>query len=448
MTKKILLSLATFCFAIAGFSQDRGQLENERKAIQKELSEIQGLYNKVKGQSKKTLGELSVLNRKINLQEQYIGNINREIKTITDDIYLSNIEIYRLQKQLDTLKAQYAKTVVYAYKNRSNYDYLNFIFSSSNFNDAVRRIAYLKSYRAYRQNQMGVIRETQQLIAERQKQQLARKDQKSKAITTHAKEVQVLAVQRKEKDLVVSDLRSKEKDLKTQIAAKKKKDRDLNNAITAIVRREIEAAKAKAKAEEDAKRKAEEAVVKTAPKTTPNKSSPDEPVTPAVNTTTSTPGASRTAVKKPSSYLDLNAKDVALNNKFELNKGKLPWPVDNGVVTMSFGNNKIDNTLLTFDNPGITIATPSSGVAVKTIFDGEVSGVYNLGDGMAVTVRHGKYFTTYSNLSSVSVSKGTQVKTGQVLGKAGRDDEGVGGQVDLILMMEIRNIDPKPWLRR
>jgi len=258
----------------------------------------------------------------------------------------------------------------------------------------------------------------------------------------------VLAVQRKEKDLVVSDLRSKEKDLKTQIAAKKKKDRDLNNAITAIVRREIEAAKAKAKAEEDAKRKAEEAVVKTAPKTTPNKSSPDEPVTPAVNTTTSTPGASRTAVKKPSSYLDLNAKDVALNNKFELNKGKLPWPVDNGVVTMSFGNNKIDNTLLTFDNPGITIATPSSGVAVKTIFDGEVSGVYNLGDGMAVTVRHGKYFTTYSNLSSVSVSKGTQVKTGQVLGKAGRDDEGVGGQVDLILMMEIRNIDPKPWLRR
>jgi murein DD-endopeptidase MepM/ murein hydrolase activator NlpD len=202
------------------------------------------------------------------------------------------------------------------------------------------------------------------------------------------------------------------------------------------------------KAEEDAKRKAEEAVVKTAPKPTPNNSSPDEPVTPAVNTTTSTPGASRTAVKKPSSYLDLNAKDVALNNKFELNKGKLPWPVDNGVVTMNFGNNKIDNTLLTFDNPGITIATPSSGVAVKTIFDGEVSGVYNLGDGMAITVRHGKYFTTYSNLSSVSVSKGTQVKTGQVIGKAGKDDEGVGGQVDLILMMEIRNIDPKPWLRR
>ena len=153
-------------------------------------------------------------------------------------------------------------------------------------------------------------------------------------------------------------------------------------------------------------------------------------------------------MKKPDSYLDLNAGDVALNNKFELNKGKLPWPVDNGVVTMHFGNNKIDNTLLTFDNPGITIATPSPGNTVKAIFDGEVGGVYNLGDGMAVTIRHGKYFTTYSNLASVSVSKGAKVQTGQAIGKTGRDDEGIGGQLDLILMIETRNVDPKPWLRR
>ena len=462
--KKTLFTLAAIVLLSFGsFSQEKDQLENERKAIQKELAEIQGMYNKIKGQSKKTLGELSVLNRKLNLQEQYIGNINKEIRSITDDIYLSNLEIYRLQKQLDTLKSQYAKTVVFAYKNRSNYDYLNFIFSSNSFNDAVKRIAYLKNYRAYRQNQMGVIRETQQLIAERQKQQLARKEQKSKAITTHAQEVQVLAVQKKEVSEVVNSLRSKEKDLKNQIAAKKKKDRDLNNAITAIVRREIAAAKAKAKAEEDARRKADEAarrkadeaVVKTAPKTTPggNNAEEKDPVTAVVNTGTegtesNVNTTSRSAVKKPSSYLDLNANDVALNNKFELNKGKLPWPVDNGVVIMHFGNNKIDNTLLTFDNPGITIATPSQGVAVKAIFDGEVSGVYNLGDGMAVTIRHGKYLTTYSNLSSVTVNKGDKVRTGQGIGKAGRDDEGLGGQVDLILMMEVRNIDPKPWLRR
>jgi septal ring factor EnvC (AmiA/AmiB activator) len=451
MTKKIFLPLLFMLISAVTVTaqpvQDKSQLENERKAIQRELNEIQGLYNKVKGQTRQTLSQLNMLNRKINLQEQYIGSINKEIRNITDDIYLSNLEIYRLQKQLDTLKAQYARTVVYAYKNRSSYDYLNFIFSSNNFNDAVRRIAYLKSYRAYREKQVNVIRQTQHLIAERQKQQIARKSQKSKAIQSHTKEVQVLAVQRKEKDQVVSQLKSKEKDLKKEIAAKKKKDRDLQNAITAIVRKEIEAAKAKAKAEADALRKAEEAKIAANKPVTTTSTTTTSENNGSTTSTTAVP-ASRTSTSRPESYLDLNARDVALNNKFELNKGKLPWPVDNGVVTLNFGNNKIDNTLLTFDNPGITIATPSSGVAVKAIFDGEVSGIYNLGDGMAVTIRHGKYFTTYSNLASVSVSKGATVKTGQAIGKAGKDDSGTGGQVDLILMIETRNVDPKPWLRR
>ena len=82
------------------------------------------------------------------------------------------------------------------------------------------------------------------------------------------------------------------------------------------------------------------------------------------------------------------------------------------------------------------------------MFDGEVVGVYNLGDGMAVTVRHGKYFTTYSNLTGVSVSKNTIVKTGQQIGRSGKDDDGSGGQIDFILMIETRNVDPRPWLRR
>jgi septal ring factor EnvC (AmiA/AmiB activator) len=448
MKKRFFYLLASILVASGAYAQqDKSELEKERKDIQREISELQGMYDKAKGQTRKTLGQLNLINRKINLQEQYIGSINREIRNIEDNIYLSNLEIYRLQRQVDTLKAQYAKTVVYAYKNRSDYDYLNFIFSANSFNDAVRRINYLKSYRAYREKQVSVILETQQLISQRQKQQLVRKDQKGQAITNHTKQVQELAVQKKERDQEFSNAKSQEKDLKNQIAAKKKKDRDLQNAITAIVRREIEAAKAKAKAEAEAKKAADDAAAKAnAPRTNPTTSTTSGNTNNATTSTT-TPTARGTS-NKPTSYLDLNANDVALNNKFELNRGKLPWPVDNGVVTLNFGKNKIDNTLLTFDNPGITIATPSSGVTVKTIFDGEVSGVYNLGDGMAVTVRHGKYFTTYSNLSSVSVSKGTQVKTGQALGKAGRGEDGSGGQVDLILMIETRNVDPKPWLRR
>lgn len=452
MRKKIFFSLLFLGFAgivTAQPPQDKSQLEKERKEIQKELSEIQSQYNKVKGQTKQTLGQLNILKRKISLQEQYIGSINKEIKGIDDDIYLSNVEIYRLQKQLDTLKSQYAKTVVYAYKNRSNYDYLNFIFSANSFNDAIRRISYLKSYRAYREKQVGTILETQQLIAQRKQQQLGRKQQKNVALDNQTKQVQELAVQKKEKDVIVTQLKSKEKDLSKQIAAKKKKDRDLQNAITAIVRREIEAAKkeaeAKAKADADAKKKADDLAKKNKPVESP--ATTKTGTTPATNPATTTAKRNEPA-KKPDSYLNFNATDVALNNKFELNKAKLPWPVDNGIVTLNFGNNKIDNTLLTFDNPGLTISTPSSGVPVKAVFDGEVSGVYNLGDGMAITIRHGKYFTTYSNLSSVSVSKGAAVKTGQQIGKAGKDDDGSGGQIDFILMIETRNVDPKPWLRR
>lgn len=454
MRKKIFLQL----LLLSGFAgivtaqplQDKSQLERERKEIQKELSEIQGMYNKVKGQTKLTLGQLNVLNRKIGLQEQYIGSINKELKGIDDDIYLSNLEIYRLQKQLDTLKLQYAKTVVYAYKNRSNYDYLNFIFSANSFNDAIRRVSYLKSYRAYREKQVGIILQTQELIANRKQQQLGRKQQKNSALGNQTKQVQELAVQRKEKDVIVTQLKSKEKDLSKEIATKKKKDRDLKNAITAIVRREIEAAKkeaeANAKADADVRKKADDLAKKNKPAENPATTKPG--TNPTTNPTVATTPKRNEPTKKPDSYLNFNATDVALNKEFALNRAKLPWPVDNGVVTMNFGNNKIDNTLLTFDNPGITISTPSAGVAVKAVFDGEISGVYNLGDGMAITIRHGKYFTTYSNLTSVSVGKGAAVKTGQQIGKAGKDDDGNGGQIDFILMIETRNVDPKPWLRR
>lgn len=433
--------------------QDKSQLEKERQELQRELKEIQSTYNQVKGQKNKTLGQLTVLNKKINLQEQYINSINKELKAIDDDVYLSNLEIYRLQKQLDTLKAQYARTVVYAYKNRSNYDYLNFIFSANSFNDAIKRVTYLKSYRTYREKQVATILETQQLIAQRKQQQLGRKNQKNVALDNQTKQVQELAVQKKEKDAVVSQLKSKEKELQGQIATKKKRDRDLQNAITAIVRREIEAAKAKAKAEAearakadaDAKKKADDIAKKNNPVVT-------NPATPVPKTTTPVVTTSATKrndpAKKPDSYLDLNAKDVALNTSFQANKARLPWPVDNGIVTLRFGNNQIENTKLTFDNPGITISTPSAGVAVKAVFEGEVVGVYNLGDGMAVTIRHGKYFTTYSNLTGVSVAKGTMVKTGQPIGRAGKDDDGSGGQIDFILMIESKNVDPSPWLRR
>lgn len=424
--------LLFFLFLLIGLGawaqpvNEKAALEQERKEIQKELNEIQQLFDQVKSQKKQTLGQLNLLNRKIQLQEKYLNSINREIHNLEDNIYLSELEIYRLNKQLDTLKVQYARSVVYAYRYRSNYDYINFIFSASNFNDALKRMDYLRSYRAYREKQVANIEEHQELIAARQREQKTRKDEKSQVLVVQAKKVDELAQERKQKDAVMNQLKSKEREFQKQIAAKKKRDKELLASINAIVKREIEAARAKAKA--------------NAPKGGDTK--------PEDKGTAGGGGSKRSEPTTKPTYLDLTARDVELNSGFQNNRGRLPWPVDNGVVTSNFGLNKIENTLLTFDNPGISISTPNTGMPVKAIFDGDVIGVFNLGDGMAVTVRHGKYFTTYSNLTSVSVSKGSSVKTGQSIGKTGRNDEGDGGQIDLILMMETKNIDPKPWLRR
>jgi murein hydrolase activator len=423
--KKLLILFVCFLSVLSVFAQDKDKLERERQALQNELKEIQSQYNKLKGKTKVSLGQLSVLQQKMNVQNKYISNINREIRSLNDEIYLNALEIRRLQAELDTLKAQYARSVVYAYKNKSSYSYLNFIFSANDFNDGIKRASYLKSYRAYRQQQVANILEKKKQIEDRKDELLGKQTQKKSALQNQTKQMTELSEQKKEKDAVVAKLKSQEKSLSKEIAAKKKRDNQLKNQIAAIVRREIEAAKKEAAARAEAERKKN---ADANPNASTNVTEPKKPAT------------------KPKSYLDLNASDVKLNASFEKNKASLPWPVDNGVVTIPFGTSRVGG--LSFDNPGITISTPSAGGPVKAIFNGEVSAVSNLGDGMMVMIRHGKYFTVYSNMSSVSVSKGQVVTTGQVIGRTASADDGSGGQLDLILMIESKNVNPTPWLRR
>jgi len=430
---------AGFLYAQSG-SSEKEQLEQERREIQNELKEIQEMYNKVKGQTKQSLGQLNMLSRKMKLQERYISSINRELRMIDDDLYRSNLEIYRLQRQLDTLKSEYARTIVYAYKNRSSFDYVNFIFSATSFNDAVRRVAYLKSYRAYREKQVTTINETQQLIAKRQQQQLGRKQQKSVALQSQTKEKNELADQKKEKDQVVTKLKSQSNDLKREIALKKKRDRDLNNAIAAIIRREIEAAKKKESARLAAEKKEKDRIAAEKK----SESAENNPVSSPVVT----PTKPEAAEKKITSYLEMNDRDVKLGADFSNNKGKLPWPVDKSVVLIPFGRYKVDGfDNIVDDNPGLTIGT-QAGSPVKAVFTGEVIGIHNYGEAAAVIIRHGKYITSYSNLSAVNVTKGAIVSTGFVIGRAGEADDGSGGQINFMLMIENKNVNPALWLRR
>ena len=428
-----LLIVALFFFSVQicyGQSQDKTNMEKERQEIQQEIRELQSSLSKVKGQTKANLAKLRMLEQKLELQNRLIGNINKEIRIISDDIYSSNQEITRLQRQLDTLKAEYAKSVVYAYKNKSSYDFLNFIFSASSFNDALKRVSYLKSYRAYRQQQVTNIKETQKLIQDRKQQLLGKQSQKKSALENQQQQVNALVEQKKEKDAVVAKLKSQEKDLAKQMAVKRKRDNILRGQIAAIVRREIERAKKEEEARVAAAKKKEAEA---------NKNSG--------STGSATPAPKTTApAKKRTDYLVLNEGQAKLAANFANNRGSLPWPVDNGVVSIPFGTSKIEG--LSMDNPGITISTPSAGTTVKAVFDGEVSAVSNTGDGMMVMIRHGKYFTVYSNLSSASVSRGDEVRTGQAIGRTAQADDGSGGQLDFMLMVESKNVNPQPWLRR
>ncbi|SHF34938.1 murein hydrolase activator EnvC family protein [Flavisolibacter ginsengisoli] len=430
MQKLLFVFILFFCVH-SGFAQsaDKAKMESERKEIQQEIRDLQNSLSKVKGQTKANLAKLRMLERKLELQDRLIANINKEINIISGDIYTSNLEINRLQKQLDTLKIEYAKSVVYAYKNKSSYDYLNFIFSASSFNDALKRVSYLKAYRSYRQQQVANIEETQKLIQDRKQQLLGKQSQKKSALENQRHEMASLEVQKKEKDAVVSKLKSQEKDLAQQMAIKRKRDKILRGQIAAIVRREIE----KAKKEEEARLAAIRKKEADASKSNASSGTVSAPV-------------KKSAPAKKQDYLVLNEGQAKLAANFASNRGSLPWPVDNGNVSIPFGTSRVEG--LSMDNPGITISTPNAGATVKAVFDGEVSAVSNTGDGMMVMIRHGKYFTVYSNLSSASVSRGDNVRTGQAIGRTAQADDGSGGQLDFMLMIESQNVNPQPWLRR
>jgi len=160
--------------------------------------------------------------------------------------------------------------------------------------------------------------------------------------------------------------------------------------------------------------------------------------TKATKTTTTRP------VKKTESVLVSSEADIALNDNFERNKGSLPWPTD-GFILNHYGTNKYPDGVV-YNNPGVSIGT-QTGASVKAIFDGEITQISYIEDKEVVFIKHGKYFTVYSNLSGASVQKGQQVKTGQLIGKAAMNDDGQG-EVDLILMKEDNNVNPEQWLRR
>ncbi len=429
LTGILLLLVITTRVSAQAPVQNRADLEKERASIQKEIEDVKRSLEETHKNKRETLGQLNLLQRRLKLRESAIRNINAQIDVIQGDMNSSWRDITKLRSELDTLRIQYAQSIVFAYKNRSSYDFLNFIFSSTSFNDAIRRIQYLKSYRAYREERAENIRRTQDMLKAKIDGLKLTRVEKDEALKKQDKERGLLEVEKKEKDAVVNQLQSQEKELKKEMAAKQKQDLRLGGAITAAIKRARDLAiKEAAKKSADAKA-AEKASASTTKTTRPTSS--EEPVAPATLNT----------VKAYNKTVFTSDEDLHLSGNFEKHKHELPWPVS-GTVSMAFGPHEYIKGIK-HNNQGVTIDC-SAGTAVKAVFDGEVQSIFSVGDVQAVMIRHGKYFTTYSNLSTVSVTKGQQVKTSQIIGRVG--DE---AQLEFILSDEKSKVyDPELWLRR
>ncbi len=430
MQRKIVTTLAFLflLFSAAAQQEDKDALQKQREKLKNEIAETERTLAEVRKTAKVNIGGLTLINKKIDLQGNVIDNISGEIKNLNNNIFLSQKEVTKMSHVLDTLKQEYAKSMVYAYKNRSNYDFLNFIFSAGSFNDAIKRIAYLKSYRSYREMQAENILRTQQMLEDRIKVLSVSKNTKNIVLNERDKELSALEKQQQEKQLIVTKIKGQQKELTAQVNAKRKQDAKLKNMISAMIRREIEIARAES-ARKEKERLA--ALKKNGPVTNNN----------TVSTTTKT---TKPAVERKPSILVTSDADRALDASFERNRGSLPWPVS-GYIIAHFGRIELPGGI-DYENPGVTIGA-KVGEAVKAVFDGEVTLVSYIEDNQAVFLKHGKYFSVYSNLGSANVKKGDVVKTGQVIGKAGANDEGQG-QVDFILMKESNNINPEQWLRK
>ncbi|MEY3159720.1 MAG: hypothetical protein RLZZ49_1200, partial [Bacteroidota bacterium] len=405
--------------------QTRDELEKKRKEIQQEIQELQRAQSEISKDKKAGLSQLKLIERKLRSRYAVIENLNDEMKMIDNTIFNDNREIYRLQRELDTLKKQYARTIEYAYKNRSSYDMMNFIFSATSFNDAVRRVNYLKTYRQYRDEQVGNINRTQKELSVKINTLTKDKKDKGKVLLEQNMQKELLESEKKEKNQFVTKLKSREKEIEKEMAAKRKIERSLQSSIAAIVKREIEAARRKA--EEDAKKAAAVAVKPVESKPAAASSNAAPVATRKVNVLENTPEVTRVSVG------------------FENNRGNLPWPVEKATVTAGFGRQKIEGTSIIEDNIGLTIQTVP-GSNVKAVFDGTVATVYDVAGSQTITIKHGKYFTTYYNLSSVNVSKGSVVKMGQPIGKAAQNDDG-DGEIIFVVNVESKFVDPEDWLK-
>ena len=441
ITGLLLFILLSVCAAAqqktVEIQYSKEQLQAKRKEIMDAINETQQQLDALKNDKKATMGQLRALQNKLAQRQNLIANINDEMQDIDNTIRSSSKEVDNLKQKLEQLKIRYAQSIRYAYETRSSYDMLAFLFSSTDFNDAMRRMKYLKKFRDFRKQQVEQIRTTQNQLQHKIGSLNAEKAQKDELLNSQQQQKQVLLQETNQTNQVMQDLKGKESDLLKKIEANKKTAAKVNKLINNIIEREI--AKATKAAEEEDRRN-DAAEKKAAASATSSGSNDNNPPKVLVHSKS----------KSDSQPLLLTPTDVALSSNFEGNKGKLYWPVEKGYISDHFGTHPHPiETKVMIDNAGVDIQT-SPGATVKAVFEGTVKSITVLGGVKMVLIQHGNYFTVYNNLQSTSVSPLQHVSTNQPIGVVANDDNGeptVNFQIWKVIGKKgSTKLNPETWL--
>ncbi len=402
--------------AIQAFAQSSSDLKKQREQLTQQLEKLNRDFEETSKNKKTTLKQLTLLKAQISLREEKIKNINSGIRLLDSQISDNTNEVHNLQSQLEQLKKEYAAMVLFAFRNQSAYNKLMFIFVAKDFNQAYKRLKYLQQIGSYRERQAAYISGTQKDLNHKIVELDKNKKEKSNLLKDQVKEKETLGKEKNNQAKVIVDLSKHQKQIKQETAVTQRKIAKLNRIIAEVIRKEIEAAKRK----EEALARAEAAKAKAENK----------------------PAPVRKPISRSSDVLSATPEAARLSNDFLGNRGRLPWPVTNGVITHPYGTYYIEG--IKDENKGINIKT-GAGASVRSVFEGDVLTVQDIEGTYLVIIRHGGYLTVYSNLRSVTVSKGQKVNTKQNIGTAATDGTG-----DTEIGFEVHkgqaDMNPASWL--
>jgi murein hydrolase activator len=412
-----------FFFLIIGFTQQAfaqssAELKRRKESLTREIESLNRSLRKTSSSKSLSLKQIKALNTQIRLREEKINTINSEVRLLDNEISDNSNAVRSLQSQLVKLKKEYAAMVLFAFRNQSAYSKLMFIFAASDFNQAYKRLKYLQQFSTYRKKQAKYIQGTQKDLNIKIIELDHNKKEKTSLLGDQEKEKVTLGKEKNNKSKVLSGLSRQEKQLKQELTQKQKESVRLNRALTNAINREIE--EARKRAEEEARAAAAKAKAE-------NKEAP-----------TAKP------ISKGSSILAATPEAAKLSSDFLGNRGRLPWPVTSGIITEGFGIHKY-GTNVTTENNGVDIKT-AEGASVRAVFSGEVAAVQNFAGSYAVLIRHGEYFTVYSNLRTVSVSRGDKVAVKQTIGTVITDPNDGTTEVHFEVRKGATAMNPSTWL--